>query len=56
VWRQIADSFPVVYVPPLALAAVILLIPIALVVANLLAAGPARAATRLQPAEVLRTE
>ena len=55
-WRQIADSFPLVYVPPLALLAVILLVPIAIVIANLLAAGPARAATRVQPAEVLRTE
>ena len=55
-WRQIADSFPLVYVPPLALLAVILLVPIAIVIANLLAAGPARAATRVQPAEVLRSE
>ena len=55
-WRQIADSFPLVYVPPLALVAVILLVPIAIVIANLLAAGPARAATRIHPAEVLRTE
>ena len=56
VWRQIAESFPVVYVSPLALVAVIVVIPIALVIANLLAAGPARAATRIHPAEVLRTE
>ena len=45
-WRQIADSFPLVYVAPLALVAVILLVPIAIVIANLLAAGPARAATQ----------
>ena len=56
VWRQIADRFPVVYVPPMALLAVTLVIPIALVIANLLAAGPARAATRIHPAEVLRSE
>ena len=55
-WRQIVDSFPLVYVAPLALVAVILLVPIAIVIANLLAAGPARAATRIQPAEVLRSE
>ena len=55
-WRQIADSFPLVYVAPLALVAVILLVPIAIVIANLLAAGPARAATRIHPAEVLRSE
>jgi ABC-type antimicrobial peptide transport system permease subunit len=56
VWHQIADRFPVVYVPPLALLAVLLVIPIALVIANLLAAGPARAATRIHPAQVLRSE
>jgi hypothetical protein len=56
VWRLIADRFPVVYVPPLALAAVLLVIPIALVIANVLAAGPARSATRIHPAEVLRSE
>jgi predicted lysophospholipase L1 biosynthesis ABC-type transport system permease subunit len=56
VWRQIAESFPVVYVPPLALFAVLLVVPGALVIANLLAAGPARAASRLRPAECLRSE
>jgi hypothetical protein len=56
VWRQIAESFPVVYVSPLALFAMVVVIPTALLIANLLAAGPARAATRIHPAEVLRTE
>jgi ABC-type antimicrobial peptide transport system permease subunit len=46
----------VFYAPPLALLAVLLVIPLAIIVANLLAAGPARSATRLRPAEVLRTE
>ncbi len=56
IWRWLADSFPVVYVPPLALVAVLLVVPVALAVANLLAAGPARSAARLRPAEILRTE
>jgi ABC-type lipoprotein release transport system permease subunit len=56
VWRQLADSFPLVYVPPLALLGVVLVAPIAVAIANLLAAGPAHAATRVRPAEVLRTE
>jgi putative ABC transport system permease protein len=56
VWRQLADSFPLVYVPPLALLGVLLVAPVALAIANLLAAGPAHAATRVRPAEELRTE
>jgi len=55
-WKQLAESFPVVYVPPLTLVAVLLVVPIAIVVANALAAGPAHAATRIRPAKVLRTE
>jgi ABC-type lipoprotein release transport system permease subunit len=55
-WKQLADSFPVVYVPPLALVAVLLVVPVAILVANALAAGPAHAATRIRPARVLRTE
>jgi cell division protein FtsX len=55
-WRRLAEDFPVFYAPPLALLAVLLVIPLAIIVANLLAAGPARSATRLRPAEVLRTE
>jgi ABC-type lipoprotein release transport system permease subunit len=56
VWRQLADSFPLVYVPPLAVLGVVLVIPIGVAVANLLAAGPAHAATRVRPGEALRTE
>ena len=40
VWRWLADSFPVAYVPPLALAAVLIVIPIAIVLAPVLAAHP----------------
>jgi predicted lysophospholipase L1 biosynthesis ABC-type transport system permease subunit len=55
-WRQLAESFPVVYTPPIALVAVLLVIPLAIVIANLVAAGPAHAATRIRPATALRTE
>jgi hypothetical protein len=56
VWHSIADNFPIDYVAPVALAAVLLAIPVAVAVANALAAGPAWAASRIRPAEVLRTE
>jgi ABC-type antimicrobial peptide transport system permease subunit len=56
VWRWLADSFPVAYVPPLALAAMLIVIPIAIVLASILAAPPAHAATRIRPAQALRTE
>jgi hypothetical protein len=45
VWRWLADSFPVVYVPPLALVAALLVAPAAIAIANILAAGPAHVAT-----------
>ena len=55
-WKQFAESYPVVYVPPLALIAVLLAAPVAVAVSNILAVGPARNATRIRPAEVLRSE
>ena len=55
-WRRLADAYPVVYVAPLAVLALALVAPLALLVANLLAAGPAHAATRVRPAHVLRAE
>jgi hypothetical protein len=55
-WRQLANTFPLVYAPPLELVAVIVIIPIALIIANALAVGPAHAATRIRPANVLRSE
>src|SRR5262245_42952396 len=55
-WKQLANSFPLVYVPPLALVAVLVVVPIAIAVANAVAAGPAHAATRIRPASVLRSE
>jgi predicted lysophospholipase L1 biosynthesis ABC-type transport system permease subunit len=56
VWKQLAESFPVAYVPPLTLLGVLLVVPLAILIANLVAAGPAHAATRIRPARVLRTE
>jgi ABC-type antimicrobial peptide transport system permease subunit len=55
-WRQFADAFPVVYVPPLAVVAMLLVTPIAVAMANALAVGPARRAARVRPAEVLHSE
>jgi len=43
-------------VPPLAAIAAILIVPAAILLANLLAAWPARSAARIRPAEALRTE
>ncbi len=56
IWKQLAESFPVAYVPPFALLGVLLIGPLAIIVANVIAAGPGHAATRIRPARVLRTE
>ena len=55
-WRWLADDFPLAYVPPLAWLAVAAVAAIAVALANLLAVGPAHVATRIRPAETLRTE
>jgi predicted lysophospholipase L1 biosynthesis ABC-type transport system permease subunit len=55
-WRWLADDFPIVYASPLALLAVVVVAVVAVIVANALAAGPARAAARIRPAESLRVE
>jgi hypothetical protein len=55
-WRQFAENYPVAYVPPLALIAVLLAAPVAIAISNILALGPARSATSARPAEVLRSE
>ena len=55
-WRWVADATPMLYVPPTALVVVLATIPAALVIANLLAWWPGRRASRLRPAEMLRTE
>jgi ABC-type antimicrobial peptide transport system permease subunit len=55
-WSWVAHAVPLVLVPPLALAALALTLPITLVVANAVAAYPARRIARLGVAEALRTE
>lgn len=55
-WRWVAEATPLLYVPPLAAVVVLISIPAALLLANAMAALPARQAARLRPAEVLRAE
>ena len=55
-WHAAADTTPLAYNPPWALLALLLIAPVALVAANLLAAWPARRAARLRTAQILRTE
>lgn len=40
-WRVVADATPLYYVPPVAIAALVLIVPLALIIANVLAARPA---------------
>ena len=55
-WRSVADSTPLAYVPPLAAWALLLIAPVAVLAANLLAAWPSQRAASLRVAHVLRTE
>jgi FtsX-like permease family protein len=55
-WHAAADMTPLAYQPPLAALALLLIVPAALLAANLLAAWPARRAARLHAGQVLRTE
>jgi FtsX-like permease family/MacB-like periplasmic core domain len=55
-WHAAANMTPLAYNPPWALLALLLIAPVALVAANLLAAWPARRAARLRTAQILRTE
>ena len=55
-WRAVAYSTPLAYHPPLAAWALLLIGPLALLAANLLAAWPGRRAARLRTGQVLRTE
>ncbi len=55
-WTWVTNAVPLVYVSPVALAALVVTIPATLLVANLIAALPGRRAARLTAAEVLRTE
>lgn len=55
-WQFVADITPLQYVPPVALLALLLVVPLAVLVANALAALPGRAAARLRIGHVLRAE
>jgi hypothetical protein len=55
-WRLVAHETPLLYHPPLALIALLLVAPLALLVANVLAAWPGHRAARLPSAQVLRAE
>ena len=55
-WRAASDMTPLAYHSPLALWALLLIGPLTLVAANLLAAWPARRAARLRTGQILRTE
>jgi FtsX-like permease family protein len=55
-WRAVTGFTPLAYHPPLPLWALLLIGPITLLTANLLAAWPQRHATRLRAAQALRAE
>jgi hypothetical protein len=55
-WRVVADYTPLQYAPPLAHWALLLVGPLTLLVAGLVAARPARQAARLRLGDVLRAE
>jgi ABC-type lipoprotein release transport system permease subunit len=55
-WQAITDRVPLTFRSPLTAIAVVVVIPIALIAANLLAIIPARRASKAKPALVLRSE
>jgi hypothetical protein len=56
IWRVVAGFTPLAYHPPLAVWALLLIGPAALLIVNLLAAWPQRQAARQRISQVLRTE
>ncbi|MBV9040812.1 MAG: ABC transporter permease [Acidimicrobiia bacterium] len=56
VWQVFADRIGIAPNPHIPLVTLLLFIPVAVIVANLLAAGPGWVAGRLRPAPVLRSE
>jgi ABC-type lipoprotein release transport system permease subunit len=56
VWRVVADDLPTQYVTPWAAWAMLLVAPVALLLANVLAAVPGRRAARMHVAQILRAE
>ncbi|GAA0415584.1 hypothetical protein Acor_58850 [Acrocarpospora corrugata] len=55
-WRLVADTWPFAYHPPVAFWALLVIAPVSLLTANLLAAWPGRFAARLRVGHVLRAE
>ncbi|MDP1818550.1 MAG: hypothetical protein Q8K58_01480 [Acidimicrobiales bacterium] len=55
-WGLVADSVPLDQVAPFAMATVMLLVPVALLAAQVVAYAPGRRVARMHAAEVLRTE
>ncbi|MGH3215877.1 MAG: ABC transporter permease [Trebonia sp.] len=56
VWRLVANFTPLAYHSPLAVLPLVLIAPVTLLVANLLAIWPGHRAARLRPARILRGE
>ena len=55
-WQVVADHTPLVFAPPLAVAALLVAAPVTILLANLIASFPGWRASRLRPAEQLRHE
>jgi ABC-type antimicrobial peptide transport system permease subunit len=55
-WRLVAHATLLFYHPPIAVIALGLIVPLALLAANLLAAWPGHRAARLHSAQILRAE
>jgi ABC-type lipoprotein release transport system permease subunit len=55
-WQAITDRVPLTFRSPLTAIAVIIVVPVALIAANVLAIIPARRASKAKPALVLRSE
>lgn len=55
-WDWVAGSVPLQVVPPFAAVALLLLVPVALLIANAVAVWPGRRMARLRPSQVLRSE
>jgi len=56
VWRVVANFTPLSYYPPLSVWALVLIVPVTLLAANLLAVWPGYRAARLRPGRILRGE
>ena len=55
-WQWVARRVPLESVPPFALIAVLVIVPVTVAIVNALALWPGRRVARIHPAEVLRAE